>query len=619
MNEVGCLEAEAGAMKSSDAPAQRRVPGLQRAVNARPWMGFAAFSALYFLIAFSLSSMKLLWLDELITLHIAQLGSLTAIWRALERGVDPNPPLIDLLVHASARIFGAHEFAYRLPAILGYWIGLVSLFAYLRRHFPAIWALAGTVLSTTMAAFDYSYESRSYGLFYGLAMLAVFCWSVTVDPAASRNSRRWSLAGMTVALAAGISTNYFAVLAFLPIAGGEAVRTLWQARKIQPQKDQRFHSGGVWKAIDPRVWIALAVAALPLLVYRPLIEGSIAEFAPYAWNKVSWGQVVDSYTEMVEMMLYPALALFFFALVLGLIGSRTRHTCAVCRARILPRWMNLLVQRTFDSLAVPLHETAAIVLLMAYPILGFLVASVRGGMLSPRFVIPVCFGFAIAITLLVFQLFSQFRFAAVTFLCLALAWLICRESYVGYWYEEQKQCFYKVLDRLPQAEADAPPGSPIVIPDPLMVLTFQHYASPAVASRVVFPMDFPAIRFFRHDDSPEENLWAGRGFLYNLRIVPLADFQNSAGTYLVLASDGNWLLDDLQAHHYEFHRLDIDTRAEAIGGFTPLARGTPAFYVASGGDAPILIRRVPFDVPVPFRRSRNLPTAAPYAFPGDSQ
>lgn len=619
MNEVDWLEADVGAVKKSDAAVHRFALRVQRVVERRPWLSFAAFSALYFAVAFALSSMKLLWLDELITLHIAKLGSLHSIWNALQRGVDPNPPLTYLLVHASIGIFGEHEFAYRLPAILGYCVGLTSLFAYLKRLLPATWALAGTVISTTMAAFDYSYESRSYGLFYGLAMLAVFAWSWTVDPAASPSGRRWSLLLMMVALAAGISTNYFAVLAFLPIAGGEAVRTFRRAHKVSQHEEQRLGFGSFWKAVDLRVWIALIVAGLPLLLYRPLIEGSIAEFAPYAWNKVSWGQVFDSYTEMVEMMLYPALALFALALVMRLIGTRTKHICTICRARIMPRWVNSVATRALDALAVPMHEAAAIFLLMAYPILGYLVASVRGGMLSPRFVIPVCFGFAIAITLVAFQLFSQFRPAAVALLGFAIAWLICREFYVGYWYEEQKQCFYNVLDRLPKAENAAPPGSPIVVSDPLMALTFQHYAPPAVASRVIFPVDFPAIRFFRHDDSPEENLWAGRGFLYKLRIIPLADFENSAGRYLVLASDGNWLLDDLRDHHFDFQRLDIDTHAEAIGGFTPLSHGTPAFFIASGGNAPSLLRSTHPQAPVPFERSRNLPTAATYIPPGDSE
>ena len=149
-----------------------------------------------------------------------------------------------------------------------------------------------------------------------------------------------------------------------------------------------------------------------------------------------------------------------------------------------------------------------------------------------------------------------------------LAWFISRESYVGYAYAEQRQSFYKVLDHLPQAEAKLAPTAPIVIPDPLMALTFQHYAPPALAARVVFPVDFPAVRKYRGDDSPDENLWAGRNLIYNLPIVPLATFQRAAGNYLILASDDNWLVQDLRHHDYRVHRLPIDTRAEAIGGFT---------------------------------------------------
>lgn len=612
MNKLDSLEARPRAVQQFSATCRRMALAIESGIEQRPWPSFVLFSAVYFVIVFSLSSMKLLWLDELITLHVSELGSLHAIWHALGQGVDPNPPVTYLLVHLSAQLFGPHEFAYRLPAAIGYWIGIFSLFLFLRRLVPAPWALAGTVVSTTMAAFEYSYESRSYGIFYGLAMLAVLCWSWTVDPRTSRSRRALALAGMIAALALGISVNYFAVLAFLPPAIGELARTFRRAHSAAPEPSGIL--GRTWRAVDLRIWLAFVIAASPLLLYLPLIQHSIAEFAPYAWNKASWGQVFDSYTEMVEMMLYPALALFAFALLLRVLAARAEHVCPNCRAGALPRWIAPLAARSRDHLAIPFHEGLAVFCLMAYPILGYIVASAHGGMLSPRFVIPVCFGFAIAITLVGFQLFGQFRPAGPALLCLALAWLMCRESYIGYWYEEQKQCFYKVIDRLPQAEAMVPAGSPIVIPDPLTVLTFRHYAPPEAAARVVLPLDFPAIRLFRGDDSPEENLWAGRHLIYRVRIEPLADFQNTAGKYLILASDGNWFLDDLAVHHYPFDRLDINTRAGAIGGFTPLAHGTPAFYIAYGGSTPESLISF-FNRTVPFQAAQNLPREKDYKFP----
>jgi 4-amino-4-deoxy-L-arabinose transferase-like glycosyltransferase len=289
-----------------------------------------------------LSSVKLLWLDELITLHIARLGSLSAIWNALVHGADPNPPLSHLLVLGSMRLFGEHEFALRLPAMVGYWIGMLALFQFLRRWVPATWALAGVVMSMCMAAFQYSYESRSYGIFYGLAMLAVYCWGRAVDPTVSSAHRWFSLLAMGVALAAGISTSYIAVLAFLPIAAGEVAITFERWRQSAWREDSFLRS------LQLRIWAGMAIAATPLLFFRPLIQHAIAEFAPHAWNRVSLDQVADSYTEMIEYILFPIVALLLFAIVV-LVLSRF---CAPCRASIRPRWIGSLAsEQAYSSAA----------------------------------------------------------------------------------------------------------------------------------------------------------------------------------------------------------------------------------------------------------------------------
>ncbi len=547
-------------------------------------------------VVVALSSIKLLWLDELITLHIARLGSVHAIWQALARGADPNPPLVHLLVLRSMRIFGEHTLALRLPAMIGYWIGMASLFLFLRQRLAATWALAGVVISMSMASFEYSYESRSYGIFYGLAMLAVYCWSRAVDPMAAEWRRRAALIGMGVALAAGISTSYIAVLAFFPIAGGELTRTF---RAMRRERGAGFRSR---ETLQPWVWAAMGIAAIPLLIFHPLIQRSIAEFAPYAWNKVSMDQVFNSYTQMVEITLYPILGLLLFAGVILLLA----RFCGHCRAAMRPRWVGRLAteQARSGAATLPAHEAVAVLLLMAYPLLGYAVARIHGGMLSPRFVIPVCFGFAIAATFACFRIFGHLRIAGAVLLVIAAAWFSARESITGYWYMEQKQAFYKVLNTMPAADY---PGEPIAIPDPLLALTFRHYAPASVAARVVFPIDFPAIRLYRGEDSPEQNLWAGRGYIYHLPIVPLATFQHSAGEYLMIASDGNWMDQDLLHHRYPLERLPINTRAGAIGGFTPLCHGTPVFYRSVGDE---FFKQTPgFRLAaIPFKVAKNLPS-----------
>jgi 4-amino-4-deoxy-L-arabinose transferase-like glycosyltransferase len=573
---------------------QRQVVRLAAGIDARPVRAFLLLTIFYVAVVFGLSSLKLLWLDELITLHIAQLGSVSAIWQALGRGADPNPPLTHLLVRLCLRVFGEHEFAVRLPAVAGYWIGMLALFVFLRRRLSTTWALSGTMLSMTMAAFEYSYESRSYGIFYGLCMVAVLCWSRAVDASSSVTGRRVHLFGMWFALAGGIAINYFAVLAFLPIAAGEMTRSYFKAR---------WEGVGFLRALDRSIWIALFLAATPLIAFRSMIARSIAQFAPYAWNKVSLDQVADSYTEMVEIVLYPILAILAFSMVILLIS----RLCSVCRTDVRPRWVGELVNEVRSSRpVVPLHEAVAIFFLMAYPILGYVVASIHGGMLSPRFVIPVCLGFAIAGVLACYRLFGHYPGAGAILLCFCLAWFVARESTIGYLYMEQRQSFFKVLRALPEAEHAVEPGAPIVIADPLMALTFQHYATPELLSRIVFPVDFPAIRLYRRDDSAEENLWAGRNLLYTLPIVPLAVFQRHAGPYLILASDGNWLIEDLLHHRYPVQRLAINTRAGAIGGFTPLSHGTPVFFTSAGDED---LRAHAVVAPLPFQTGKNLPSA----------
>ncbi len=575
---------------TSDAVEQRNWTEVgQEWFNRFPVKGFVALTALYVMAAVVLSSYKLLWLDELITLHIARLSSAAAIWHALADGADPNPPLTHLLVHACRSLFGEHEIVLRMPAIAGYWLGMLSLFLYLRRRINPIWALAGTLMSMSMAAFDYSYESRSYALFYGLTMLGFLAWSRAVDPASKHPGT--ALALMILALSAGVSTNYFAILAFFPIVAGEIVR----ATRRTPQR-------GLFK-----VWLGMALAATPLLAFRTMIANSIAQFAPYAWNKVSVRQVSDCYMEMVEYILYPILTVLLLAFAGHLLARRPSLPGDPRPTRIMSSWV--AYARTHHPVAnhvLPLHEAVAVAVLMAYPVLGYVVASIYGGMLSSRFVIPVCFGFAIAGTVAAFRVFGHLRFAAISVVLLCMAWFVSRESVVGFWYVEQEQSFYKVVDHLTEAEAGLSPTSPIVIPEPLLALTFQHYAPRTLAARIVFPVDFPAIRLYRRDDSPEENLWAGRGSLYTLPIVSLAEFQQSAGRYVIIGTDGNWLIEDLKRHRVPVERLSINTRAGSIGGFTPLDRSVPVYFLSGGNEA---MSKALEPAPIPFTRAATLPSA----------
>lgn len=520
------------------APRQHSLSWLSRvlaAIEAHPGRVMLGISGIYCVIAFTLASLRLLWFDELVTYHIARLNSLPAILDALFRGSDPNPPLSHVLVMVSTAVFGGGQVAARLPMMIAAWMGIVCLFVFLRKRVPVAYAAAGVFFFMSTRAFDYSYESRSYALTLGFAMLSLVAWRGSIE---GRRPRVWAVV-LAVALAAGISSNYFAVLAFFPVAAGELVRDL-QRRKIE------------W-----RVWVALGIAGLSLLVYLPLINHAVAQFAPYAWNKPVPAFIEHSYDAMVDAILWPGLAVLYAVLVVYLYQRKVdlRHVTPV-----LPR-----------------HEMVAVMVQMGYPFIAYAIAVARAGMVSPRFVLPLCYGFAIAVAVAGYRLFGKHQIATALFLSVCLSWAIARNIFSGYDIWLERQAFYRVLNTLPKAET-------IVVSDSLLSLPLFYYAPREVGSKVVFPFDVEAIRTYKRDDSPEQNLWGGRNHL-PIRVMPVQTLQRTTSDYIIVTTRGNWLLRKMTADREAPRELPINSDSGDLWSFFPLAHG-PAFVYEVGNVVP---------------------------------
>lgn len=562
-------------------------------IEGYPLRAFTCLTLFYLCVNACLSWFKLMWLDELITVHIAGLGSPSAIWRALARGADPNPPLTHLLVAACSKLLGQHTYVFRIPAIVGYWIGMLSLFQYGRRWIPATWALAATVASMGMAAFEWSYESRSYAIFYGTTMLALLCWLRATDHKETSARLPW-VGGVAFALAAGLCLNYFSVLAFVPVAVGEVVWT-WQHRQPGGLR-------GIVQRVDLAMWIALAAALLPLLFFHHLIEHSIALYQPYAWNKVNFDQTSVAYTDLVEAMLIPFAALIALCGILLPLGATLRREGRIFHSKVLTG----LAKSHEDKRSVPFYAAVPILLLVIYPYLGWAMASLHGGMLSARFVLPVCLGAAAAMTYLAYRTFAGFSSAAPIFLAMFLVWFAGRQVYIGYQYSEQKDALFKLFGALRTVDRG---NEPIAVTDNLLILPFQYYAAPDVAARVVYPIDMEAIMRRRHEASGEVNLWFGRN-AYPFTIEPLAQFQHGAKTYLQVTTEPDWLLDDLHAHHYIDEIVVEETRTEDLRFVaTPLSHGYAHIFRVWGDKEPFAKLRFfePFDSPEPFSLTGELP------------
>jgi hypothetical protein len=521
---------------STLASAQASAERVWAAVNRNPRRVFSALIALYLAIACGQGASKLLWCDELITLAIARQGSLAAIWRALAAGADPNPPLSHWLVLQSTRTLGDSALAVRLPVILCVLLAIVSLWIILRRWVSPGYAAVGVLAFMATRGFDYAYDARSYAPLMGFAMASLALWLASCDAVGSHPAWRQfaTLASMALALALGLSSNYYGVLAFFPIALGEAVLTL---------RTRRLRFG---------VWIAMTLAALPLLAFLPLIRHNIAEFTPHAWNRPQAGMIVDSYLELVEGVFWPVLGLGLFA---------------AWRCWRRPTRRTEQPRPSLGSTLKP-HEIAALSVLIFYPVLGLLIASAGAGMVSPRCVVPVCCGFGIAAALLASRIFGASSRAGIIALSIALVWVVARESACAFILSQQRAAFFALRDEV----ARQPSSQSIVVGDSLFVLPLAHYSAPDVRARIVFPIDFDAIHRFEPDDSGEQNLWAGRAGLFPIRIVAYDTALFAGQDIALIARPTGWLAQSLTRDGFNLGQTDDNPAWQDLGGvFTPLA------------------------------------------------
>jgi 4-amino-4-deoxy-L-arabinose transferase-like glycosyltransferase len=491
------------------------------ALNAHGGRVLAVQLFMYFAAALLLAAIKPFWFDELITFNIARQRNPVSIWHLLMRGADPNPPLSHLFTALSMQFFGSSEIAVRLPVIFAGAITCFCIYEFLVRRLPPVFAASGVFFYLTTHAFDYAYEARSYSFMICFAAIALVAWRATHE------SRRKGMAAvlLAVALAGGISSNYYGALIFFAITAGELVATV-QRRSI------------AW-----RVWLALAIGASPLIAYLPLVHAAVARFSPYAWNRPYPQFMMDAYTQMLDSSFWLALAAVYSVVVI-LIYER----------------LILGVRRT-PILRLP--EFVAVGVLAGFPVLGYLLSLSGGGMLSPRCVIAFCVGVAIATAISAFKLLGRSAVASLLFLLGTFCWFGYHAGDIAGDYSNQRQALDRVIAMLPAKGT-------IVVPDSLLATTLNYYAPPALAQRVVFAMDLTAIRKYKREDSPEQNL-AAAPQIYSVPIVPLDSFQQSHPVYYVLGPDDNWLLQKLRDDEVATRRVPLNFRSRDLLGFTPLA------------------------------------------------
>lgn len=462
------------------------------------------FSILYLLGTCLLASQKLMWHDELFTFYISRLPSVSDIWSALMTGGEQIPPFFHIITRISLSLFGINELAIRLPEVVGFWLMSLCLFWFVSKRSSALYGFAAMLFPLVTEAYYYAYEARPYGIVLGFAGLSLICWQSAVEG----NYRKFSLVGLAVSVAAAVSNHYYAVLLFVPLAVGEAARSISLRR------------------LDLPIWVAFGSGLGPLLLFMPLIAQAKTHSGTF-WAQPHWRSALDFYYHLLA----PALLPLVMMLVLSAVYSTTRPRS--------PSGPNR------DSRCTPpFHEIAAALGFIAIPVVAFVLAKTVTGALTDRYALPSVIGFSILFAFAAYRLLDGRVIIGASLVVSLLCGFMIVEVRSFRSLAEASLGQGKTYEFL---RSDSESQLPIVVSDLVAFMSLAHYAPQDIASRVVYLADPQAsFRHFGHT-SVEQNILDLKPW-FGLKVEQYAPYIASQERFLVYGGihSGNWLLFELK-------------------------------------------------------------------------
>lgn len=473
--------------------------------------------ALFVAGALGRAHVRPLWHDELFTLAVAEQPGVVGIWQALQTGVDLNPPLYYLLVQQTARVVATESLAVRLPAVLGFALMLGSVAAFVRARCGSIVGGAAAATIALSGVAPYAYEGRPYGLVLGCAGLALLAWQ-QVDVAPARVTRAaWTLV-LFVALAAAVSSHYYAVLLPLPIAIGEGVRTVRHGR---------------WR---PGTWAALGLPLALVWAWRPLIDVA-QRFAPAFWSPPTPDAAVVAYRDMLATLGGPlAVALSAIAVIAGLTRTGWLPPARTPRGRA----------------GVPGHELAALAAFSALPIAGVLLALFATGAWHERYAVSAIVGIA---GLVAAGLHASGTLALRT-VSTALLLAFAAQS-------ASRALDWRVPPRAPAAltlvgsRATSLLSMPMLVSDGLTFVELTHYAPRALVDRLAYALKPPSVIARTGTDTENRALQQLARLTSVLRLERFETFLARDRPFAVIGRT-SWVMEELRARGLPLQWLAAD-------------------------------------------------------------
>lgn len=479
------------------------------ALDRHRFVTLALITTVFFYSAAIRAAAKPFWHDEIYTVLLTGLPSVSAMWSAIRDGVDLAPPLNTLLTRAVRSWLGVGHVSTRLVPMIAFGTMTIVLFTFARRRAGGTAALIAALFPFVTAAYRHAYEARAYALLMALFAIALFAWG---EAAAGRHRRR-NLVLLASALTAGLWNHYYAVLAYLPVAAGEVVR-LWHTRKLDR---------GVLGAA------AASLAAVPPMA--PLITAAAAQRGSF-WSPASLDQIDETYFFLLE----------------PLVDARFAVAAAVVVVLAAVSYLRRHKEHRPSPPRLPVHETAAIVTAVLVPAAGVLLGVMLTGVFVPRYALPGIVGLGLGAAFVVPR-DTWAQLAVAVALCVSTLELLAPVATVP----------NPVETRPLLVDALRSPG-PTAITGGLTFLQLWYYADPQQKSRLVYLTDAASARRYTRSDTTDRGLLAlSRWTAVNA--MPFEVFTQQHRQFRLYAYGSGWLLDRLRDSNASLEELETEASA----------------------------------------------------------
>ncbi len=435
---------------------------------------------------------KPLWYDEIITTIVASAPDVPTVWKAAGE-TDINPPLPHLLIHFSMQWFGDKEMGARIPAIAGFWIFCLCLYRFTRRRCGILYGLAALLIPIVTSAYSYAVEARGYGPELAFCGLALVAWQAAADG----SRRNLALPGLAVSLSGATLCHYYAILLYLPLAGGEAFRW-YRTRKF-----------------DVGVWGALTAGGAGLAWRVPVILGA-SRWSAHTWAPPSPEQILEFWETGLQHSL-SFLVVLTAMLALAIIATRRKPE-----------------EAPDPAITLEDHELIAGVLFLAIPTVAVGGALLVTHMFTTRYALLALAGFAFLAPMAAAHLTG----GRVMLGFLMTAALLAGFGLVTIDISGLENPFGQepVLEKALQKE-------PVVISDGQLFLQMWQYAPEPLKPRLEFLADDEAAIRYMGFDTIDEGLRVLRPWT-SARVVDYRDFFAPGREFLIYQSTlrQGWLL-----------------------------------------------------------------------------